>query len=185
MLTTAAWPEASRKRRPSEVMIPQPSPRTAMGKVFLKLREKSPLFVAMRCPGKDCSRVASARSNARGRLRTQVCASTQNGAYVPPGGSGGPEVDNAARAAGNLGDRPVIVLTAGKYFISGDPDEDRKAAAFHEVWVHQLQQSLARLSTRGKQVIVENSDHGIQYEAPDAVVDAVREVVTQIRTGQH
>src|ERR1700694_2935189 len=61
MVTTAAWPEASRKRRPSEEMIQQPSPREAIGKVFLKLREKSPLLVGMRCPGKDCSRVATAR----------------------------------------------------------------------------------------------------------------------------
>src|SRR6266481_33354 len=66
MLTTAAWPEASRNRRPSEEMIQQPSPREARGKVFLKLRGKSLLLVGMRGPGKDCSRVASARSKTRG-----------------------------------------------------------------------------------------------------------------------
>ncbi len=57
MLTTAACPEASRKRRPSAAMIQQPSPREAIGKVFLKLRGKSPLLMGMTCPGKDCSRV--------------------------------------------------------------------------------------------------------------------------------
>ena len=59
MLTTAACPEASRKRRPSEEMIQQPSPREAIGNVFLKWRGKSPLLVGMRSPGKDCSRVES------------------------------------------------------------------------------------------------------------------------------
>src|SRR5467141_2886235 len=66
MLTTAACPDASRKRRLSEEMIQQPSPREARGKVFLKLRGKSLLLVGMRGPGKDCSRVATARSKTRG-----------------------------------------------------------------------------------------------------------------------
>src|SRR5258705_6554818 len=59
MLTTAAWPAASRNRWPSSAMIQQPSPREATGKPFLKLRGKSPLRVGMSCPAKDCSRVAS------------------------------------------------------------------------------------------------------------------------------
>src|SRR6266480_1728871 len=69
MLTTAACPDASRNRRPSAAMIQQPSPRDATGKVFLKLRGKSLLLVGMTCPGKDCSRVATARSKARGSGR--------------------------------------------------------------------------------------------------------------------
>jgi len=50
--------------------------------------------------------------------------------------------------------------------------------AFHEIWVHQFQAQLARLSTRGRQVIVEHSDHAID---PDAVLKAIREVVMEIR----
>ena len=113
---------------------------------------------------------------------TEGCAATNGGAMVPEGGSGNPEVDKAAREAGNLDDRPLIVLTAGKYMIPPNPIDTQEAAAFHEVWVHQLQAGLARLSTRGKQVIVENSDHGIGFQAPDAVANAVHEVVTQIRS---
>jgi pimeloyl-ACP methyl ester carboxylesterase len=112
----------------------------------------------------------------------QVCAATESGAVVPESGSGNPELDDAARASGNLGDRPLIVLTAGKYFIPPDTAGAQEAAAFHEIWVHQLQADLARLSTRGRQVIVENSDHGIVFRAPDAVANAVLEVVTQIRS---
>ncbi len=89
-----------------------------------------------------------------------------------------------ARAAGGLGDRPLIVLTAGKPFLTPrDPLLANDVAAYHQVWMHQLQPQLARLSTRGRQIIVENSTHEIQYEAPDAVVEAVREVVTEIRGG--
>ncbi len=40
MLMTAAWPDASRYSWPSEEMIEEPSPRTAVGKDFLKFREK-------------------------------------------------------------------------------------------------------------------------------------------------
>jgi hypothetical protein len=89
-----------------------------------------------------------------------------------------------ARVAGNLGDPPLIVLTAGQGFVPEDPTAAREAAAFHEVWVHELQPQLARLSTRGRQVIVESSGHGMQYEAPDAVIGAVHEVVIQIRREQ-
>lgn len=84
------------------------------------------------------------------------------------------------RAAGNLGDRPLIVLTAGQPFRVGDPEADKELVAFHEIWLHQLQPQLARLSTRGQQVIVENSGHAID---PDAVLKAIREVVMEIRDG--
>lgn len=85
-----------------------------------------------------------------------------------------------ARTAGNLGDRPLIVLTAGKALAIGDPQADRELEAFHEIWVHQLQAKLAKLSTRGQQVIVESSGHGIGQEAPDAVVGAIRQVLSDI-----
>jgi pimeloyl-ACP methyl ester carboxylesterase len=82
-------------------------------------------------------------------------------------------------AVGNLGDRPLIVLTAGRAFTVGEPAEDKELAAFHEACVRQLQAQLARLSTQGRQVIMENSGHGIGWEAPEAVVKAVREVVAR------
>src|SRR5439155_15364762 len=73
MLTTAACPEASRNRRPSAAIIQHPSPRAAMGKVFLKWRGKSPLLVGMRYPGKDCSRVENGTSAVGGALHA-ICA---------------------------------------------------------------------------------------------------------------
>lgn len=45
----------------------------------------------------------------------------------------------------------------------------------------ELQRELTGLSTRGKQVIVEDSGHYIQWDQPDAVIDAIREIVEQAR----
>ena len=82
------------------------------------------------------------------------------------------------RAAGNLGNCPLIVLTAGQPFRIGEPEADKELVAFHEMWVHQFQSQLARLSTRGRQVIVEHSGHAIDS---DVVLKAIREVVLEAR----
>ena len=65
--------------------------------------------------------------------------------------------DNYAqvRSAGDLGERPLIVLTAGKPLPFRDPEMARQAAAYQEVWKNEMQAQLARLSSRGRQVIVE------------------------------
>lgn len=113
-------------------------------------------------------------------LRTdaeQGCAATGGGRLVPTLGTGNPELDNAARNAGSLGDRPLIVLTAARYW--APPGLEREALDYHEVWVHQLQASLARLSTRGQQLVVDA--HHDMAEAPDAVVTATRQLVKEVR----
>jgi pimeloyl-ACP methyl ester carboxylesterase len=88
------------------------------------------------------------------------------------------KVSAQMKAAGNLGNIPLIVLTAGLPLRVGDPEADKELVAFHEIWVHQFQVQLTRLSTRGRQVIVENSDHAID---PDAVLKAIHEMVVEIR----
>jgi pimeloyl-ACP methyl ester carboxylesterase len=113
-------------------------------------------------------------------LRTQAeegCAATDGGRLVPTLGTGNPELDNAARNAGSLDDRPLVVLTAGRYW--APPGLEKQAADYHETWIHQLQASLARLSTRGQQVVVDA--HHDMDEAPDAVVTATRQVVEEVR----
>jgi hypothetical protein len=107
----------------------------------------------------------------------QACAATDEGRIVPREGGGNPEIDNAARNAGSLGDRPLIVLTAGKYW--APPGFEKEAAEYHEIWVHQLQASLVRLSTCGRQIIVDA--HHDMAESPDSVVTAVRQVVEEVR----
>jgi pimeloyl-ACP methyl ester carboxylesterase len=86
---------------------------------------------------------------------------------------------DAARRAGSLADRPLIVLTAGKVDRPPNPVDAAEVEAFHRAWMDELQPKLARLSTRGKQVLVEHSGHGIQFEAPDVLVSAIREVAVE------
>jgi pimeloyl-ACP methyl ester carboxylesterase len=108
----------------------------------------------------------------------QTCAATDAGRFVPRIGTGNPELDNAARKAGSLEDRPLIVLTAGKYL--APPGFEAEAEAYHQIWIHQLQASLVQLSSRGRQVIVDAS-HDMDG-AEDAVVLATREMVGEVRS---
>jgi pimeloyl-ACP methyl ester carboxylesterase len=85
------------------------------------------------------------------------------------------------RAAGDLGDRPLIVLTAGKPY---DPDpllSKEVSDKQNDVWINVLQAEEARLSTRGKQVVVPGSGHMIPYDRPDSVVSAIREVLAALQ----
>ncbi len=89
------------------------------------------------------------------------------------------ESANEVRAAGNLGDKPLVVLTAGK---SADASQlppgfpKKEFDDFHLVWVNDLQVKEAHLSTRGERIMVPDSDHMIPFERPDAIVAAIREV---------
>lgn len=88
-----------------------------------------------------------------------------------------------ARAAGTMGDKPLIVLTAGKMSdasLSGGLSA-RDLDAYQETWTNDLQMRLTRLSSRGKRVLVSNSGHDIPSEHPDAVVEAVRHLCSMIR----
>jgi len=91
-----------------------------------------------------------------------------------------PESYAQGRAAGGLGDCPLIVLTAGKPMVFGDPEMDREAAAYQQVWIHEMQAKLAGLSTRGRQIVIDDSDHA--HIPPESVITAIREVVSEIRT---
>jgi pimeloyl-ACP methyl ester carboxylesterase len=81
-----------------------------------------------------------------------------------------------ARAAGLIGDKPLIVLTAGRSLdstpIPGLSPKDLMDS--QRIWAEDLQPRLAHLSTRGKQVNVLDSGHDIPGERPDVVVEAVR-----------
>lgn len=78
-----------------------------------------------------------------------------------------------------LGDIPLIVLsrTDGGY----SDDLDVPANEMEEERVR-LQKELARLSTNSKHIIAKNSGHNIHLEAPQLVIDAIRQVVTAARS---
>jgi pimeloyl-ACP methyl ester carboxylesterase len=78
-----------------------------------------------------------------------------------------------------LGDMPLIVLTHGN--LDGPPDASPEELAETAAFLYKQHQVLADLSTRGVHRVVPNSDHVIQWDAPQAVIDAVDEVVTEAR----
>jgi pimeloyl-ACP methyl ester carboxylesterase len=86
-----------------------------------------------------------------------------------------------ARAAGTLGNVPLLVLTAGQPLTTGDPAQDRELQEFHDIWVHKLQPRLVALSTRGKQIIVANSSHDIAGDMPSAAAEAIRQLLSESR----
>jgi pimeloyl-ACP methyl ester carboxylesterase len=75
-----------------------------------------------------------------------------------------------------LGDRPLVVLMR-------DPDDGQfeNDPAVRTVWTD-LQRELAASSTRGTLRAVEGSGHFVEVDRPQAVIDAVREVVAAGRS---
>lgn len=88
--------------------------------------------------------------------------------------------EQAART-GSLGDRPVVVLTAGVPLkMPGVSDE--LDAAMRRTWL-ELHGELAALSTNSDHRIVEGAGHYVQRDRPEAVVAAIRDVVAAARGG--
>lgn len=88
------------------------------------------------------------------------------------------------RHTGNLGDRPLVVLTAGKEAEAKDLPKGvslEEMREFRKTWVNDLQVRQARLSTRGKQTVVPDSTHMIPMERPDTVVNAIHEVCDAVK----
>jgi hypothetical protein len=76
-----------------------------------------------------------------------------------------------ARAGGSLGGRPLLVLSAEN--VAAPPE-------FLEAWTN-AQSDLARLSTQGRQIAVGGDASDLLYDAPAAIVEAVRQVVAEVR----
>jgi pimeloyl-ACP methyl ester carboxylesterase len=82
------------------------------------------------------------------------------------------------RASGSLGALPLMVLTAGQAENPGNRELD----GFRKAWLQQLQPGLVRLSLKGRQLVVEDSDHRMPYEDPDAIVSAIQRVWAEARS---
>ncbi|MBV9572379.1 MAG: alpha/beta hydrolase [Alphaproteobacteria bacterium] len=86
------------------------------------------------------------------------------------------------RAAISYGDKPMIVLTAGVApKLPEETEEEHDKNMAHWKAGHDR---LAARSIRGKSIVVPNAGHMIQLDQPQAVIDAVREVVLHVRTRQ-
>lgn len=93
-----------------------------------------------------------------------------------------PESEAQAMRAAGFRDRPLIVLTRGNARLPPNPSAtDRERIAYEQVWRHEIQPKLARLSTRGQQIIIEQSGHRIHEEAPESVIAAIRHVLALVR----
>jgi len=79
------------------------------------------------------------------------------------------------RSAGNLSNRPLIVVTATRQDDIPPEIPQKDAEAEQDLWVHRLQPELAHLSTHGKQIIVDSS-HEIPTEHPEVVISAIHDV---------
>jgi pimeloyl-ACP methyl ester carboxylesterase len=90
-----------------------------------------------------------------------------------------PEIPERIFAPGSLGDMPLVVLSVPKQHRSDDlPAEFRDA--LDKIWVD-LQEEWALISTRSTQILVYESSHFIQKDQPDQVIDAIKQVVEDVR----
>ena len=92
-----------------------------------------------------------------------------------------PEINVQMRATRDLGDLPLIVLTAESTLdpaimkLMGVP-ADFDTTKIQAIWL-ELQAELAALSTNSEHIVVEDSHHAIQLDQPQAVIDVIRKVV--------
>jgi hypothetical protein len=91
------------------------------------------------------------------------------------------ESNNEVRASGTLGDKPLTVLTAGQGFL-GIPVQGKDLEDIRNIWINELQVQLVHLSSQGKRIMVQDSDHMIPQERPDVIVSAVNEMYTNVKT---
>ena len=84
-----------------------------------------------------------------------------------------------ARAVADLGDLPLVVITAGQ----PTPDEHVPAAVtatLEQDW-QRMQREIAALSRQSRQVIATESEHSIQDDQPELVRDEIERLVALVR----
>lgn len=126
-----------------------------------------------------------------GHPQAPARANAAMSAYLPS--SLGPMLDEQAaidqtfRDAGalrSLGRRPLVVLTAAAPLKAADLAAlkltSEQGQRLQSVWLD-LHDDEASWSSHSRQVRLRDSHHYIQFEQPDAVIDAVREVVANYR----
>jgi pimeloyl-ACP methyl ester carboxylesterase len=89
------------------------------------------------------------------------------------------KLDPELYEAGSLGDLPLVVLTAMNKQRADDFPADLNAK-FNEIWL-ELQNELAQLSSNSTHIVSQESEHYIQEEQPDLVIDAILQVIEEVR----
>lgn len=93
-----------------------------------------------------------------------------------------PDSDSGSQTPVSLGDTPLIVLTAANKFGENEGAAPGEPQPLRQVWA-EAGARIAGSSTRGEQRLVADASHIIQFEQPQAVIDAVRDVVREVRAG--
>jgi pimeloyl-ACP methyl ester carboxylesterase len=79
----------------------------------------------------------------------------------------------------HLGAMPLLVLSIENAWNNGTPTGTRFNKSYSKVWTA-LHQGLAQLSSRGLHRIIKGSGHQIELDKPQAVIDAVDEVLREL-----
>lgn len=100
-----------------------------------------------------------------------VLAQTQSNAIVETTAEGlDRSADDDVLASANLGSLPLVVVAAGESM--------RNLPNWPEA-----QRAMAKLSTRGQLIVAETSHHGVHIAQPNVVLDAINEVIADVRGG--
>lgn len=87
-----------------------------------------------------------------------------------------PAVVDEVRQTGSLGDLPVTVLTAGNFTVLNPGLPPDLEAALGKLFKEE-QGRIAALSSQGRQVIVPDTGHDMPRQAPQVIVEAIREML--------
>jgi pimeloyl-ACP methyl ester carboxylesterase len=89
-------------------------------------------------------------------------------------------VAEATDAAPSLGEKPLVVLSAGARQYPGFTKKQAKRA---DDQANEFEAGLKNLSENSELVVAKNSEHYIQFDRPGLVVDSIRRVVEAARDG--
>jgi pimeloyl-ACP methyl ester carboxylesterase len=95
-----------------------------------------------------------------------------------------PKNSDLMRNLHDLGDKPLIVLTRDPNATAGGGLVPRQWEELTEPVWQQLQTQLATLSAHSKHIVVNHAGHNIQFEQPQVVVDAILDVIQQVRASR-
>ena len=75
----------------------------------------------------------------------------------------------------SFGDLPLLVIAAGR----PNPAFGDSAAAYQEFWVEENRKVASR-SSRGRIVVLDSVGHGMNREAPEALVSLIRDFLSAL-----
>lgn len=106
---------------------------------------------------------------------------SENDSFLPPTVKEKSADQNELEAVTpGFGDRPLVILTSGKPISGGGGLKPEWSAAIDQAW-KAGHDKLATLSTRGSNTVVPDSGHTIQHDQPQAVIDAVKTALAELR----